>query len=221
MPGNEEIKVFISTRASTCDECKEELGRQAWITINREKGALCLSCADLDHLYFLPTGDAALTRRARKHSTLSAVVLKWSTARKHYERQGLLVEEKALEQAESECLADSEARARRKEREQERRAERDEQYIQTFAQRVRELFPNCPPNREQEIAEHACRKYTARIGRTAAAKSFAPEPIRLSRNRPHPPPRKKLRPLLNKGIYRGEARVSEQVNTSRDLWESR
>ncbi|MEA2204047.1 MAG: hypothetical protein QOE77_823 [Blastocatellia bacterium] len=123
MPGNEEIKVFISTRTSTCDECKEELGRQAWITINREKGALCLSCGDIDHLYFLPSGDAALTRRARKHSTLSAIVLKWSTARKHYERQGLLVEEKALEQAESECLADSEARARRKEREQKRRAE--------------------------------------------------------------------------------------------------
>jgi hypothetical protein len=25
---------------------------------------LCLSCADLDHLIYLPRGDAALTRRA-------------------------------------------------------------------------------------------------------------------------------------------------------------
>jgi len=49
----------------------------------------------------------ALTRRARKHSLLSAVVLKWSRARKHYERQGLLVEETALELAEDECLADA------------------------------------------------------------------------------------------------------------------
>jgi len=38
-----------------------------------------------------------LTRRSGKYSTLSAVVLKWSRARKHYERQGLLVEESALQ----------------------------------------------------------------------------------------------------------------------------
>ena len=29
-------------------------------------GALCLDCADLGHLEFLPSGDAALTRRATK-----------------------------------------------------------------------------------------------------------------------------------------------------------
>jgi len=105
----------------------EDLGRKAWITLEKDRGALCLSCADLDHLVFLPSGDAALTRRARKHSMLSAVVLKWSRARKRYERQGLLVEDQALEQAERECLADSEVRARRKEREAERRAEMDRQ----------------------------------------------------------------------------------------------
>lgn len=223
MPGTEEIKVFITTRASTCDECKEDLGRKAWITLNRDKGALCLSCADLDQLDFLPRGDAALTRRARKHSVLSAVVLKWSTARKHYERQGLLVEEKALDQAESECLADSEARARRKEREQERRAEQDHEYIQSFAKRVRELFPHSPPNREREIAEHACRKYTGRIGRSAAAKTFHEDAIRLAvlahiRHR-----ETNYDTLLNKGLHRSEARseISAQVNTIRDLWESR
>src|SRR6266550_2558394 len=154
------IKVFISNRDSKCDECGSELGRQAWITLEREKGALCLTCADLDHLAFLPTGDAALTRRARKHSTLSAVVLKFSRARKRYERQGLLVEEAALQQAETECLADSEIRARRAERERERRDELDQQYIQAFAKRIRELFPRCPSGRDQQIAEHACRKYS-------------------------------------------------------------
>src|SRR5258708_12491819 len=85
-PETEELKVFISNRDSTCGECGEDLGRKAWITLVRDKGALCLSCADLDHLIFLPSGDAALTRRARKHALLSAVVLKWSRARKHYER---------------------------------------------------------------------------------------------------------------------------------------
>ena len=36
-------------------------------------------CADLGHLEFLPSGDAALTRRATKASRLSAVVVRWST----------------------------------------------------------------------------------------------------------------------------------------------
>jgi hypothetical protein len=132
-----DLKVFISSRDSTCDECGEELGRRAWITLVQDKGALCLACADLDHLVFLPVGDAALTRRSRKHSTLVAVVLKWSRARKRYERQGLLVEAQALERAEEECLADSEVRARCRERAAVRRADLDRQYVERFAQRVR------------------------------------------------------------------------------------
>jgi hypothetical protein len=175
-----DIKVFISNRESSCDECKEELGRRAWITLDRDKGALCLTCADLDHLIFLPSGDAAVTRRARKYSTLMAVVLKWSRTRKRYERQGLLVENHALEQAEKECLADSEVRARRRERETERRAGLDEQYVKQFAKRVRELFPKCPRGREKGIAEHACLKYSGRIGRTAEAKIFNEEAVRLA-----------------------------------------
>jgi hypothetical protein len=107
----EELKVFISTRESTCGECGENLGTQAWIFLRREKGALCLACTDLDHLVFMESGDAALTRRARKHSILSAVVLKWSRNRKRYERQGILVESEALEKAELGCLADSEVPA--------------------------------------------------------------------------------------------------------------
>src|SRR6185436_40206 len=131
----------ITTRdSSTCGECNEELSRGDWITLEEKKGALCLACADLDELVFLPTGDAALTRRSRKHSTLSAVVLKFSRARKRYERQGLLVEEAALQQAEAECLADSEVRARRNERARERRAEFDEEYVRQFAKRIRDLF---------------------------------------------------------------------------------
>ena len=87
-----------------------------------EPGPLCLACADLDHLVFLPAGDAALTRRAKKASGLSAVVVRWSRTRKRYERQGLLVDEPALEQAEQQCLADEEARMRRRDRDRERRA---------------------------------------------------------------------------------------------------
>jgi len=176
----DDLKVFISSRESKCDECKEYLGKKAWITLTEEKGALCLSCADLDHLVFLPSGDAALTRRARKHSTLSAVVLKWSKARKRYERQGLLVEEPALRQAEAECLADEDARAHRRIREADRRAKLDLAYIGRFADAVRQLYPKCPPKTAKSIAEHACAKYSGRVGRSAAAKALNEDAVRLA-----------------------------------------
>lgn len=54
-----ELKVFVSDRESTCGECGEQLGLKAWIMLAGEKGALYLLCADLDHLLFLPSGDAA------------------------------------------------------------------------------------------------------------------------------------------------------------------
>lgn len=174
------LTVFIARRDVICGECGEALGRHAWITLDRERGALCLACADLDHLVFLPAGDAALTRRAKKHSMLAAVVLEWSRAR--YERQGLLVEEAALAQAEQECLADAEARERRRAREAERRADKDQEYVARFAAAVRAQYPACPPGREQIIAEHACRKYSGRVGRTASAKRLDAEAVRLAVN---------------------------------------
>jgi len=180
MSKRDDLKVFISSRESKCDECKEDLGKKAWITLTEEKGALCLSCADLDHLVFLPSGDAALTRRARKYSTLSAVVLKWSKARKRYERQGLLAEEPALRQAETECLADEDARAQRRIREADRRAELDLAYIGHFAEAIRQLYPKCPPKTAQSIAEHACAKYSGRVGRSAAAKALDEKAVRLA-----------------------------------------
>ena len=176
----DDLKVFISSRESKCDECKEELGKKAWITLTEEKGALCLSCADLDHLVFLPSGDAALTRRARKHSTLSAVVLKWSKARRRYERQGLLVEEAALRQAETECLDDEDARAQRRIREAERRDELDLSYIRRFAEAIIKLYPKCPPKTANSISKHACTKYSGRVGRSAAAKALDEQAIRLA-----------------------------------------
>jgi hypothetical protein len=175
-----DLAVFISHQEATCVECKETLGVHAWITLQEQKGAVCLSCSDLDHLVFLPAGDTALTRRSRKNSRLSAVVLEWSRARKRYERQGVLVEENALEQAEKECMADEVSRAAARQRAAERREELDERYIQTFAQKIRQAFPGCPAGREEEIARHACRKYSGRVGRAAFAKAFDPTAVKLA-----------------------------------------
>jgi hypothetical protein len=156
------------------------LGRGAWIVPAGEKGALCLACADLDQLVFLPAGDAALTRRARKYATLSAILLKWARARKRYERQGLLVDAQALERAEKDCLADSEARERRQAREALRRERLDRDYLKGFALRVGELFPGCPAGREMAIAEHACLTCSGRIGRSAWAKRLDEKAVRLA-----------------------------------------
>jgi len=92
----------------------------------------------------------------------------------------LLVEEAAIESAEKECFADEEIRARRREREATRRAELDREYVKKFARSIREYFPFCPKGREKVIAEHACRKYSGRIGRTAFAKEFSENAIRLA-----------------------------------------
>ena len=95
-----------------------------------------MSCADLAHLVCLPRGDAALTRRASRYSSLKAVVVRFSRSRNRYERQGVLVEEAALARAELECLADSDARARARERRAERDAEIDKIYEQIEAKLV-------------------------------------------------------------------------------------
>jgi hypothetical protein len=62
-------------------------------------GPACLRCAGLDDLEFLPAGNAMLTRRVKANSTRYAVVVRFSRTRGRYERQGLLVERRALADA--------------------------------------------------------------------------------------------------------------------------
>ena len=217
MKKSPDLTIFISSRDSTCDECGEHLGRKAWITLDKERRALCMACSDLDHLLFLPAGDAALTRRSRKYSTLSPVVLKGSRARKRYERQGVLVEEQALERAEQECLADREVRTRRRERARIRRAQLDSEYVERFAQRVRELFPRCPEGRETAIAEHACFKYSGRVGRTAFAKELDGDAVRLAVIAHIRHAETEYDELLGAGYERGDARLVVKRDVHRVL----
>ncbi|MFE3286934.1 DUF2293 domain-containing protein, partial [Streptomyces sp. NPDC059233] len=107
------LVVFESAKQIHCAECRQGPLRH----LVREAGVpRCLDCADLGHLVYLPRGDAALTRRSREASSLSAVVVRFNKRRRRYERQGLFVEDAALARAERACLVDSEARARRRER---------------------------------------------------------------------------------------------------------
>ena len=99
----------------------------------------------MDHLEFLPRGDAAITRRSTKYSKLWAVVVEWSRSRKRYERQGILAEPEAIERALAESEADSEERAQRREREGVRRESLDRKYVAEFARAIREQFPGVLP----------------------------------------------------------------------------
>ena len=220
MTEEHEVKVFISSRASVCRECGAELASSAWIRPVEDNQVLCLACAELDHLEYLPSGDAALTRRAKKLSGLSAVVLKWSRARKRYERQGLLVEARGLEQAEAACLGDAEARQARSARRAEAEAELDRQFVQRFAEAIRARYPACPTQRELEIATHACRKYSGRIGRTADAKAFDPSAVDLAVVAHVRHSETNYDTLLMNGVHRAEARaqIGDAVRAVLERW---
>ncbi|KOG13735.1 hypothetical protein ADK35_26885 [Streptomyces viridochromogenes] len=139
-----------------------------------EEGApRCLDCADLGHLVFLPRGDTALTRRSREESALSAVVVRFNRRRGRYERQGVLVEEPGLTRAEQRCLADAEARRRRRVRDARRRAREDVRFAEAFAAEIRRLFPGCPVDRARNIAAHASVRGSGRVGRSAAGRALS------------------------------------------------
>jgi hypothetical protein len=171
-----DLVVVQPVKDFTCAEC-DEAGD---LLIMDGVGPLCMACADMDHLVFLPAGNAALTRRSKKASRLSAVVVRWSKSRKRYERQGLLVEEPALALAEQECLADEDVRARRRERDAERRIREDVVFSGALAAEIRRLYPGCPAGRAEEIAAHAAVRGSGRVGRSAAARVLDPEAIRLA-----------------------------------------
>jgi hypothetical protein len=214
-----EIVVFRVRRDATCGECSDDLGGGR--LLRREgDGVLCLSCADLDGLEFLPSGDAALTRRARKYSTLQAVVVEWSRSRKRYERQGVLVEPAALLKAEEECLKDADLRARQRLRAALQREDVDRSYIASFEAAIQSAFPGCPPAEAAQIADHACQRYSRRVGRTAAAKELDPEAIRLAVIAHVRHTHTNYDRLLNQLWDRAAARdqVREQVNAVVHQW---
>jgi len=216
-----EIVVFSVLRASACSSCGADIGKGALLRMEKEQ-PLCLACADLDQLVYLPAGDPALSRRSRKHSTLSAVVVRFSRARKRYERQGLLVELAALELAERECLSDQEQRARARERAGLARERADAQYVRAFAEQVQSVYPGCPKAEAEAIAVHACQKYSGRIGRSAAARQFDPVALTLAATAHVRHRHSRYDKLLAQGWDRGDARqaVADVVRDVLKRWSS-
>jgi hypothetical protein len=211
-----DLVVISPLKDWTCTSC----GGTGSLLFMEGDGPLCLSCADLDHLDFLPAGDAALSRRAKKESGLAAVVVRFSRTRKRYERQGLLVEPAALERAEEQCLADEDVRARRRERDRERRTDEDVEFQAQLAKEIVRVFPGCPAARAEAIARHSAARGTGRVGRSAAARTLDEDAIRLAvvasiRHQDTP-----YDELLMSGIPRPEARAAVDADIDRvlDAW---
>lgn len=210
-----DLIVISPLNAWTCAEC----GGDGGLVVMEEQGPICMRCADMDHLVFLPSGDAALTRRAKKASRLAAIVVRFSRTRKRYERQGILVEEAALERAEAECLADADARARRREREQARRAQEDVAFQEQLAGEVQRLYPGCPAERAEAIARRAGARGSGRIGRSAAGRALDPRAIELAVIAAVRHQDTDYDDLLMSGMDRGDARARVRGEVDRVLGE--
>ena len=50
-------------------------------------------------------------------------------------------------------------------------------HVKTFIDAILDLYPGCPSDTAKSIAEHACLKYSGRVGCSAAAKNLMIQPF--------------------------------------------
>jgi hypothetical protein len=213
--------VFDNLRESHCSECGAEIGPGSFLFMEQDQ-PLCLPCAHLDDLEFVPSGDAALTRRASKYSERVAIVVRFSRSRGRYERQGILVETPSVEKAERECLEDADERAAARARGAERRQRQDVELAGRMAKQIAMLFPGCPINEVREIAEHTARRGSGRVGRTEAGRNLDESALTLAvvaaiRHR-----HTRYDELLARGLNRVTAReqIASAVDEILTIWRS-
>jgi hypothetical protein len=97
--------VYALSKPSRCFGCDLRLLENSIVKLqntDNDREVLCRICAELETLEVLPSGNAAITRLAKKYSKTRFVIVKWSETWKCYERQGLLLEPQAIDRAEQE-----------------------------------------------------------------------------------------------------------------------
>jgi hypothetical protein len=129
------ILVFPSQGEGDCPYCAAPLQDSAFVTFKNDAIA-CVKCGGLENLEFLPSGNTALTRRANALSAFKYVVLKFSRARKRYERQGILAGPEILDQARRECEADEAARESKRQASAARREKQETTHLAAHAFRA-------------------------------------------------------------------------------------
>jgi hypothetical protein len=153
-------KAEEAPNALQCERC----GGTGDVFLRGKSGGVCLDCAGLGHLEFLPACSAPLTRRAVKMSKQPVIVMRWTVRRFRgggYERQGVLAEPAVIERAARESLSDADVPGR------------DE-----IAAAIREEFPGCPAERAEAIALYTAVRVRGRGRRRPAAQDVEPETVR-------------------------------------------
>ncbi|HLK68736.1 MAG TPA: DUF2293 domain-containing protein [Bryobacteraceae bacterium] len=211
--------VFLPRRDTACSECGVEIESGELLAME-EGQPLCMACAGLGDLEFLGRGDAALTRRATKYSKTRAVVVEWSRSRKRYERQGILAEPTAIQQAEAECAEDADERARDRERDAVARKKEDAVFVEKLKVKLQALFPGCSADEIREIAHHTALRGSGRVGRSAAAKQLDEKAVTLAVAAAIRHRHTKYDELLANGTERADARqrVQGRIEEVLDSW---
>jgi hypothetical protein len=82
------------------------------------------------------------------------------------------------------------------------------------------MFPRCPNKTAKEIAEHACLKYSGRVGRSASAKNLSEKAVHLAVQAHIRHTETNYDVLLSNGCDRYVARedVREQINAVLSKW---
>jgi hypothetical protein len=210
-----DLTVFqLTSDRAECSECGVELLKGELLFLEKQL-PLCLTCADMDHLEFLPSGDTALTRRTRKHSPLVAIVVRFNRSRKRYERQGILATPDAIARAEDECASDADERAARRKLDAARRGEQDKKLVADMTAAILAEYPACPPAEAAAIAAHTATRGSGRIGRSAAGQALSPDSIPLAVRAWIRHQHTRYDQLLMQGIPRDEAREMIAGNVER------
>ncbi len=217
-----ELCVFIQTTdETTCQECTAQLERGQMFCLEKQE-PLCLDCADLSHLEFLPSGDATLTRRAKKASPLHAVVLQFNRSRKRYDRRGLLVSQQSIAEAERSMLQDADKRQSQRQLATVRREQADVALVQQMIEVIARLFPSCPAASAEVIAQHTAQRGSGRVGRSAAGREADEKAVRLAVIAHIRHEHTDYDQLLMNGVPRDEARqrIRARVEQVVVQWES-
>ena len=150
-------------------------------------------------------------------------MVRFSRARKRYERQGVLVEQAALDRAREECHADATKRLANREKALLRRVEQDHDLAVRMTESILALYPGCPPAEAQAIAVHTSRRGSGRVGRTAAGRALETEALNAAviaaiRHR-----HTRYDQLLMQGYSRRDARdaVYDAINDLLERWRDR
>ena len=197
--------MFLNLRDAQCSECGAEIAQGSMLLMEADQPPY-LPCARLDGLEFLPAGDTVLMRRSTRYSGRVAVVMRFSRARKRYERQGILVEETALEKAEQECVQDAKERSVARARAVVQRGEQDRKLVAQMTKLIADRFPACPATEVAAIAEHTAVRGSGHAGRSEAGRNLNEKALALavgaSIRHNHTP----YDDLLASGVDRADAR---------------